>query len=164
MTEPLRPSGNPNEDVMSAIQAAIDAPRLPFPGRNLRRGTEPDSLEGRITKLEAEIEFHRNIAEIRTELQIIRANVRAGFRLIFAALIAIALGLAWLLAAHSISTMAKPAEAAVIRTGHCPRILDGRSPPTLMETRSTCSGNFRKRYVRHIAYGALESVRDHDVF
>jgi hypothetical protein len=130
MTEPLRPSGNPTEDVLSAIQAAIDAPRLPFPGRNLRRGTEPNSLEGRITKLEAEIEFHRNIAEIRTELQIIRANVRAGFRLIFAALIAIALGLAWLLAAHSISTMAKPAEAAVIRTGHCPRILDERFPPT----------------------------------
>src|SRR6266851_8577923 len=98
MTEPPRSSGNPTEDVLSAIQEAIDAPRLPFPDRNLRRAAEPVGLEARVAKLEAGIEFHRNIAEIKTELQIIRANARSDFRLIFAALIAAAFGLAWLLA------------------------------------------------------------------
>jgi hypothetical protein len=98
MTEPPRPSGNPTEDVLSAIQEAIDAPRLPFPDRSLRRVAEPEGLEARVTRLEAGIEFQRNIAEIKTELQIMRANARSDFRLIFAALIAIALGFAWLLA------------------------------------------------------------------
>jgi hypothetical protein len=98
MTEPSRSSGNPTEDVLSAIQEAIDAPRLPFPDRNLRRPAEPDGLEARVARLEAGIECQRNIAEIKTELQIIRANARSDFRLIFAALIAVAFGLAWLLA------------------------------------------------------------------
>jgi hypothetical protein len=98
MTEPSRSSKNPTEDVLSAIQEAIDAPRLPFPDRNLRRSAEPEGLEARVARLEAGIEFQRNIAEIKTELQIIRANARSDFRLIFAALIAVAFGLAWLLA------------------------------------------------------------------
>jgi hypothetical protein len=98
MTEPSRSSGNPTEDVLSAIQEAIDAPRLPFPDRNLRRGVEPEGLEARVARLEAGIEFQRDIAEIKTELQIIRANARSDFRLIFAALMAAAFGLAWLLA------------------------------------------------------------------
>ena len=98
MTESPRPSRNPTQDVLSAIQEAIDAPRLPFPDRNLRRGGEPAGLEARVAKLEAAVEFQRSIAEIRTELQILRANARSDFRLIFAALLAVALGLAWLLA------------------------------------------------------------------
>ena len=98
MTEPSRSSGDPTEDVLSAIQEAIDAPRLPFPNRNLRRPAEPDGLEARVARLEAGIEFQRNIAEIKAELQIIRANARSEFRLIFAALMAAAFGLAWLLA------------------------------------------------------------------
>jgi len=98
MTEPSRSSGNPTEDVLSAIQEAIDAPRLPFPDRGLRRGAEPDGLEARVARLEAGIEFQRNIAEIKTELQILRANARSDFRLILAALMAAAFGLAWLLA------------------------------------------------------------------
>src|SRR5258708_25770299 len=81
MTEPSRSSGTPTEDVLYAIQEAIDAPRLPFPDRHLRRGEEPDGLEARVTKLEAGIDFQRNIAEIKTELQIMRANARSGFRL-----------------------------------------------------------------------------------
>jgi hypothetical protein len=98
MTERSRSSGNPTEDVLSAIQEAIDAPRLPFPDRSLRRGAEPDGLEARVARLEAGIEFQRNIAEIKTELQILRGNARSDFRLIFAALMAAAFGLAWLLA------------------------------------------------------------------
>ena len=99
MTEPPRSSvKNPTEDALSAIQEAIDAPRLPFPGKSARRGAEPNSLETRVAKLEAGIELQRYLAEIKTELQIIRANARDDLRLTFAALIAIALGLAWLLA------------------------------------------------------------------
>src|SRR6478735_2149001 len=98
MAEAPRSSGNPTEDVLSAIQEAIDAPRLPFPDRSLRRGAEPDGLEARVARLEAGIEFQRNIAEIKTELQILRGNARSDFRLILAALMAAAFGLAWLLA------------------------------------------------------------------
>jgi hypothetical protein len=99
MTDPSRSSGNPTEDVLSAIQEAIDAPRLPFPDRNVRRGAEPEGVEARVAKLEAGIEYvQRNIAEIKTELQIMRGNARSDFRLTFAALIAVALGLAGLLA------------------------------------------------------------------
>src|SRR5258708_34435122 len=94
MTEPSRSSGTPTEDVLYAIQEAIDAPRLPFLDRNLRRGVEPDGLEARVTKLEAVIEFQRNIAEIKSDLQIIRANARSDFRRPFAAIMAAAFGLA----------------------------------------------------------------------
>ena len=98
MTDPPRSSANPTEDVLAAIQDVIDTPHLPFPDRTLRRSAEPDGLEARITKLEAGIEFQRNIAEIKTELQILRANARSDFRIIFALIIAAASGLAWLLA------------------------------------------------------------------
>src|SRR5258708_37122144 len=98
MTEPARSSGNPTEDVLSAIQEAIDAPRLPFPDRSPRRPAEPDGLEARVAKLEAGIDFQRAIAQIKSELQIGRANVGSGFRVIFTALMATAFGLAWLLA------------------------------------------------------------------
>ena len=98
MTDLPRSSANPTEDVLAAIQDVIDTPRLPFPDRTVRRGAETDGLEARITKLEAGIEFQRNIAEIKTELQILRANARTDFRIIFALIIVIASGLAWLLA------------------------------------------------------------------
>ncbi len=85
--------------MLSAIQEAIDAPRLPFPDRTLRRGAELEGVEARVAKLEAGIEYvQRNIAEIKTELQIMRGNARSDLRLTFAALIAVALGLAGLLA------------------------------------------------------------------
>ena len=75
MTEPLRPPANPTDEVLSAIQQAIDAPRLPFPERTVRRGAEPEGVDARVAKLEAGIEYvHRNIAEIKTELQIMRGN------------------------------------------------------------------------------------------
>jgi hypothetical protein len=98
MTDPPTSSANPTDDVLAAIQDVIDTPRLPFPDRTVRRPAETDGLEARITKLEAAIEFQRDIAEIKTELQILRANARSDFRIIFAAIIAVASGLAWLLA------------------------------------------------------------------
>ncbi|MDO9460113.1 MAG: hypothetical protein Q7N95_08375 [Alphaproteobacteria bacterium] len=99
MKDPSKSSGNPTEDVLSTIQEVIDAPRLPFPARNVPRAAEPEGIEARVAKLEAGIDYvHRSIVEIKTELQIMRGNARSDFRLIFAALIAVALGLAGLLA------------------------------------------------------------------
>jgi hypothetical protein len=98
MTEPPRPSENPTEDVLAAIQEVIDAPRLPFPDGGRRRPAELGGLEGRIARLEAILEFQRDIAELKADLQIMRAKARSSFWLIFGALIAVALGLAWLLA------------------------------------------------------------------
>jgi hypothetical protein len=98
MTEAPWPSENPTEDVLAAIQEVIDSPRLPFPDRSLRRPAELSGLEARIARLEAILEFQRDIAEIKFELQIMRAKARSRFWLIFAALIAVATGLSWLLA------------------------------------------------------------------
>ena len=98
MTDAPRSSANSTEDVLAAIQEVIDTPRLPFPDRAARRIGEPDGLEARIARLETGIEFQRDIAEIKTELQILRANARSDFRIIFALIIAAACGLAWLLA------------------------------------------------------------------
>ena len=98
MTEPPPTSANPTHDVLAAIQDVIDTPRLPFPDRTFRRSEETSGLETRIAKLEAGIEFQRDIAEIKSELQILRANARSDFRIIFALITAAAAGLAWLLA------------------------------------------------------------------
>ena len=98
MTDAPRSCANPTEDVLAAIQEVIDTPRLPFPDRATRRIGEPDGLEARIARLETGIEFQRDIAEIKTELQILRANARSDFRIIFALIIAAACGFAWLLA------------------------------------------------------------------
>ena len=98
MTQPARPTENPTEDVLAAIQGVIDAPRLPFPDSGLRRPAEPGGLESRIARLETILEFQRDIADIKAELQLIKAKARSSFWLIFLALIVVALGLASLLA------------------------------------------------------------------
>jgi len=98
MTEPPTSSANPTDDVLAAIQDVIDTPRLPFPDRTFRRSAETSGLEARVAKLEAGIEFQRDIAEIKSELQILRANARSDFRIIFALITVAAAGLAWLLA------------------------------------------------------------------
>jgi hypothetical protein len=98
MAEHHRPAESPTEDVLAAIQGVIDAPRLPFPARDLSPKTAPGGLEARIARLEAILEFQGDIAAIKAELQIMRAKARSGFWLIFIALIVVALGLAALLA------------------------------------------------------------------
>jgi hypothetical protein len=95
---PPTSSANPTEDVLAAIQDVIDTPHLPFPDRTISRSAEMNALEARIAKLEAGIEFQRDILEIKAELQILRANARSDFRIIVALAIAIAAGLTWLLA------------------------------------------------------------------
>ena len=98
MTEPSRPTENPTEDLLTAIQGVIDAPRLPFPDRGLPRPADLGGLEARIARLEAILEFQRDIADIKADLQIMRAEARSSFWLIFVALIVVALGLTWVLA------------------------------------------------------------------
>jgi len=98
MTDAPKSPANPTEDVLAAIQEVIDTPRLPFPDRAIGRSAETTALEARIAKLDAGIEFQRDILEIKTELQILRANARSDFRVIFALVIAVAAGLGWLLA------------------------------------------------------------------
>ena len=98
MAEPPRPTEGPTEDVLAAIQGVIDAPRLPFPDRGLHRPADLGGLEARIARLEAILEFQRDIADIKAELQIMRAKARSSFWLMFVTLIVVALGLAWLLA------------------------------------------------------------------
>ncbi|MGH6711173.1 MAG: hypothetical protein ACREEK_19650 [Bradyrhizobium sp.] len=98
MTEPPRPTENPTEDVLAAIQGVIDAPRLPFPARDLRPAAERDGLEARVARLEAILEFQRDIADIKAELQIVKAKARSSFWLIFVTLIVVAFGLASVLA------------------------------------------------------------------
>ena len=70
------------------------------PDRGPRRPADPGGLEARIARLEAILEFQQDIAEIKAELQLMRAKARSSFWLIFATLIAVALGLAWLLASR----------------------------------------------------------------
>jgi GAF domain-containing protein len=104
MTDPSQSSRDRTEDVLSAIQEAIDAPHLPFPDTNprwqtdLKGAADESGTEARVAKLEAVTEHvQRDIAEIKAELQIRRRNTRA-LRLALAVLLAVALGLAVLLA------------------------------------------------------------------
>lgn len=56
-------------------------------------------MEARVAKLEASMEHvQRDIADIKADLRAIRGEARTDFRLLFAALITVALGLAGLMA------------------------------------------------------------------
>jgi hypothetical protein len=106
MTDPSQSSRDPTAEVLSAIQEAIDAPHLPFPDRDLRwqadlKGAAADEsgTEARVAKLQGVIEdVQRDIAEIKTELLILRSDIRSDLRWVVAVLLAVALGLAALLA------------------------------------------------------------------
>ncbi|MCB1909969.1 MAG: hypothetical protein KDH15_21620 [Rhodocyclaceae bacterium] len=56
-------------------------------------------MEARIAKLEASVEhIQSDVSELKNEVRGIRADMRSDFRLLFGALIAVALGLAGLMA------------------------------------------------------------------
>ena len=56
-------------------------------------------MEARVAKLEASVDYiQREISELKTEVRGIRSDARTDFRLLFGALIAVALGLAGLMA------------------------------------------------------------------
>jgi hypothetical protein len=101
MTDPSQSSRDPTAEVLSAIQEAIDAPHLPFPDRDPRWQADLKEVadESGVAKLQGVIEdVQRDIAEIKTELLILRSDKRSDMRWVFAALLVVALGLAALLA------------------------------------------------------------------
>ena len=102
MTNPSQSSRDPTVDVLSAIQEVIDAPHLPFPDRDPRWQIDPandSGTEARVAKLQGVIEdVQRDIAAIKTELLALRTNIRSYLRWVLAELLAVALGLAALLA------------------------------------------------------------------
>jgi hypothetical protein len=105
MTDPSQSSRDPTAEVLSAIQEAIDAPHLPFADQDPRWQTDlkgaanESGTEGPVAKLQAVIEdVQRDIAEIKTELLILRSDKRSELRWVVAALLVVALGLAALLA------------------------------------------------------------------
>ena len=102
MTDPSQSSLGPTADVLSAIQEVIDAPHLPFPDQDPRWQIDPANdggTEARVAKLQGVIEdVQRDIAAIKTELLILRSDTRSGLLWVLAELLAVALGLAALLA------------------------------------------------------------------
>jgi hypothetical protein len=105
MTDPSQSSRDPTADVLSAIQEVIDAPHLPFADQDprwqtdLKGGADESGTEARVAKLRGVIEdVQRDIAEVKTELLILRSDIRSDLRWVVAVLLAVALGLAALLA------------------------------------------------------------------
>ena len=62
-------------------------------------GGNNGAMEARVAKLEASMEYiQREIGEIKTDVRQIKDHARTDFRMLFGALIAVALGLAGLMA------------------------------------------------------------------
>lgn len=58
-----------------------------------------DGMEPRVAKLEAAVEhMQRDIGDIKTDVRTLRENARVDFRMLFGAIIVVALGLAGLMA------------------------------------------------------------------
>ena len=70
--------------------------------RNLQGSQQPPDngdMEARVAKLEAAMEYvQRDIGEIKTDIREIKGHQRTDFRVLFGAIIAVALGLAGLMA------------------------------------------------------------------
>jgi hypothetical protein len=76
MTEPPRPAENPTEDVLAAIQEVIDAPRLPFPDRGLRR---PAELGGKRLLAEEQTRVSANPSVPAQECRRVVASIKSSF-------------------------------------------------------------------------------------
>ncbi len=73
----------------------------PFPSAHFgkRNGNGGSDLEARVAKLESSTEYiQREITDIKVDVREIRNNQRTDFRLLFGALITVAIGLASLIA------------------------------------------------------------------
>ncbi|MFZ5739075.1 MAG: hypothetical protein ACOY6K_19580 [Pseudomonadota bacterium] len=76
------------------VQKVTATPLQPSDG-----GGTFDGMGARIAKLEAAVEhIERDIGDIKTELRSLRGEARVDFRLLFGAIIAVALGIAGLMA------------------------------------------------------------------
>lgn len=71
----------------------------PPPVDPIARSGDNGGMEARVAKLEAAVEhIQRDIADLKGDVRAIRSEARTDFRLLFAALIATALGLAGIMA------------------------------------------------------------------
>jgi hypothetical protein len=98
-------SRDPTQDVLAAIQEVIDAPHLPFRETNplwqtdLKGAADERATDEREAKLEALTEYvQRDIAEIKTELEILRRDIRSDLNSALVVLLAVGIALAALLA------------------------------------------------------------------
>lgn len=86
-------------DVLKALE---DHPRYKRLSKKFGEGQEPPDngdMEARIAKLETAMEYvQRDLGEIKTDIRQIKDHARTDFRMLFGALIAVALGLAGLMA------------------------------------------------------------------
>ena len=76
-------------------------PTPPAPPPNGGNGESPHNggMEARVAKLEAAMEFvQRDLGDIKTDIREIKRDARGDFRLLFGALITVALGLAGMMA------------------------------------------------------------------
>jgi hypothetical protein len=77
----------------------LNANREAVPVQGGGSGGASGSMEARVAKVEASIEhIERDISEIKGDVRTLRDNARTDFRLLFGALITVALGLAGLMA------------------------------------------------------------------
>lgn len=86
---------------MAQGQGGGDEKVIPWPGQAAGSdgGPRDPGMEARVAKLEAHIEhIQGDLNEIKTDVREIKRDARADFRLLFGALIFVALGLAGLMA------------------------------------------------------------------
>jgi uncharacterized coiled-coil protein SlyX len=86
---------------LKAQQPSLPNDGAPPPPPIARGGNGGDNggMEARIAKLEASVDFiQREISDLKTEVRGLRTDARTDFRVLFGALIAVALGLAALMA------------------------------------------------------------------
>jgi hypothetical protein len=81
MIERTQSSRDPTQDLLAEIQEVIDAPHMPFPDANplwrtdVRGAGDERATDAGVATLEVRIEYvQRNIAEIKTELEILRRS------------------------------------------------------------------------------------------
>lgn len=83
-----------------AYRAADEASQLMYSRlKNSDGGGTYDGMEARVAKLEASSEFiQREVSDLKSEIRGMRSDARSDFRLLFGAIITVALGLAGLMA------------------------------------------------------------------
>jgi hypothetical protein len=78
-------------------RSEAEHPNAPLQGGG--GGGTYDGMEARVAKLESSVEhIQRDTTDIKSELRTLRDNARTDFRVLFGAIIAVALGLAGLMA------------------------------------------------------------------
>lgn len=79
--------------IFSVIDGGLSQPKTK------KTGSGGGSMEARVAKLESDVEYiKRDIGEIKDDIKDIKKDAKSDFRMLFGAIIAVALGLAGLMA------------------------------------------------------------------